>query len=169
MNTNKLATSFKTVENALVQKRMNDLNELWPFSLQPCGTLNGANWINDSAATSMEKVAESFIQFEKPVIWIAEVNEENVNFELIRNLVKNKVKAAVVVGEYSNTLFKSLLDELEFFISANSWEEALQMSLIVSKKNDTVLFSPGCRAVEPFENYKDRGAYWNKIVELHSD
>lgn len=165
MNQNKLTTNIHE-NHELLKKRMNTLKALKPYSLEICGTLKGANWINDSAATSMEKVAESFIQFEEPVIWITEVNSDDINFHFIRNLVATKVRTVIAVGEFAERLHNSLAREIKFYISASSWEEALQMGLIVSKENDNVLFSPGCRASEPFESYKDRGAHWSKMVQL---
>lgn len=169
MNQNKTTTTDITANHALVQKRINTLNGLKPFSLEPCGTLKGANLINDSAATSIEKVAESFVQFENPIIWITEANDDNENYDLIRFLVKTKVKVVIAVGEFADNLHNELAEELKFFIAANSWEEALQMSKIVANKKDIILFSPGCRASEPFENYKERGEYWNKIVQLNME
>jgi UDP-N-acetylmuramoylalanine-D-glutamate ligase len=53
-----------------------------------------------------------------------------------------------------------------YFIGADTWDEALDMALLAAKANDTILFSPGCRAQEPFLNFKERGAYFNRLVEI---
>ena len=167
MNVKRILGNTITTSDQLLEQRMRSLQGQKPFSLESCGTLNGVNLINDSAATSMEKVADSLIQFEEPVVWIAEVNTENVDFSILIDLIKSKVKAVVAVGEFAGDLHHALSRKLEFFVSANTWEEALDMSLILGKADDTILFSPGCRANEPFENYKERGAYWNRIVDIY--
>ena len=81
-------------------------------------------------------------------------------------MIKSKVKAVVCVGKYADNLHNALKAEIGFFVSANSWDEALDMSLILGKANDIVLFAPGNRAGDPFESYKERGAYWNRLVEI---
>jgi len=167
MDVKRILVNTKTSEDHLLEKRMRSLQGQKPFSLEPCGTLRGVNLINDSAATSIEKVADSLIQFDQPIIWIAEVNSENVDFSILLDLMKSKVKAVVVVGEFAGDLHHALSGKLGFFVSANTWEEALDMSLILGKKDDTILFSPGCRANEPFENYKKRGEHWNRIIDIY--
>lgn len=167
MNEKQIIGNTRTTANHLLETRLRSLQGQKPFCLEPCGTLNGVNLINDSAATSIEKVADSLIQFEEPVVWIAEVNTENVDFSILLDLMKSKVKAVVAVGEFAGDLHHALSRKLGMFVSANTWEEALEMSLILSKTDDTILFSPGCRANEPFENYKERGAYWNRLTDIY--
>lgn len=167
MNEKQIIGNSRTAVDQLLEKRMRALQGQKPFSLESCGTLKGVNLINDSAATSIEKVADSLIQFEEPVVWIAEVNTENMDFSILLDLIKSKVKAVVAVGEFAGDLHHALSRKLGFFVSANTWEEALEMSLILAKTDDTILFSPGCRANEPFENYKERGAYWNRLIDIN--
>ena len=167
MNEKQIIGNTRTTADHLLETRMRSLQGQKPFCLESCGTLNGVNLINDSAATSIEKVADSLIQFEEPVVWIAEVNTENVDFSILLDLIKSKVKAVVAVGEFAGDLHHALSRKLGYFVSANTWEEALEMSLILGKEDDTILFSPGCRANEPFENYKERGAHWNRLIDIY--
>ena len=165
MSENRIIKPSTTSANQLLESRMRSL-ETKPFCLEFCGRINGVSFINDSAATSIEKVADALINFDEPVIWIAEVSTPNMDFSIIRDLIKSKVKAVVAVGEFADDLHNALMRQSVFFVSANSWDEALDMSLILGKANDKVLFSPGSRASEPFENHKERGAYWNRLVNI---
>lgn len=166
MSDNKIMKITITEVNPLLESRLRSLKEQKPFSLEFCGRINGVTFINDSAATSIEKVADSLVSFDEPVIWIAEVSSPNIDYSLITDLMKSKVKAVIAVGEFGDEMHKSLMRQPGFFVAANTWDEALDMSLILGKANDKVLFSPGSRANEPFENHKERGAYWNRLVSI---
>src|SRR5690606_5002732 len=166
MSENRMLKTTATEANPLLESRLRSLQEQKPFCLEFCGRINGVTFINDSAATSIEKVADSLLSFDEPVIWIAEVSSPNIDFSIITDLMKSKIKAVVAVGEFGDDLHKKLMRQPGFFVAANTWDEALDMSLILAKANDKVLFSPGSRASEPFENHKERGAYWNRLVSI---
>ncbi len=150
----------------LIQSRERGLKDLMPFEFNEMGWIQGVRLINDSAATSVDKVAESLMTFEKPVIWIAEANERSRDMHLLAEVVEEKVSAIVAVGSQSNKLLEKLWGASRMFVSANTWSEALDISLELARDQDEVIFSPGCRASDPFENYKERGAYFNRLVEL---
>ncbi len=84
------------------------------------------------------------------------------------DLISKKTKAVIAVGEDTDGVYELLWKGNNFFVSAKTWSEALDLALILGKANDTVLFSPGCPAQEPFENYRERGAYFNRLVEMKS-
>ncbi|NEN22976.1 hypothetical protein G3O08_05615 [Cryomorpha ignava] len=166
MSENRINKTTSSKANPLLESRLRSLQAAKPFCLEFCGRINGVTFINDSAATSIEKVADALISFDEPVIWIAEVSAPNTDFSIISDLMKSKVKGVVAVGEFGDDLHKALMRQAGIFVAANTWDEALDMSLILGKANDKVLFSPGSRAIEPFENYKERGAYWNRLVSI---
>ena len=74
MSENRIKSNLQTTADRLLVSRMQTLKEAKPFYLEHIGMINGVNFINDSAATSIEKLAHSLISCEKPVIWIAEMN-----------------------------------------------------------------------------------------------
>jgi len=156
-------------KNELLETRIRSLQESKPFCLEPAGIINGVKFINDSAATSIERVADSLITFDEPVVLIIQANTDNQDFTILLDIVKSKVKALVAVGEFADKVHQTLERKLGYFVSASTWEEALDMSLILGKANDNVLFSPGSRASEPFDNFRERGAYWNRLIDIRTN
>lgn len=150
----------------LMQARENNLRELKSFDLDHIGVINGVNMYNDSSATSMDKVADSLSMFDQPVVWIAEANNLRQNFEMLAEVVSEKVKAIIAVGDHSDLILSQLWNASQLFVPASTWSEALEFSLDVAKANDSVLMSPGCKTSEPFQNFRERGAYFNRLVEL---
>jgi len=155
-------------ENPLVQSRMRVLNVERPFSLEPAGMIKGVTFVNDSAATSAMAVIESLSYFKEPVVWITEANDPGFAFDDYVDILSNKVKAVVVYGELTEGWHEALWDYLGFFVRAESWDETVQLSLEIAKANDTVIFSPGCPASDPFSNFNERGAYFNQLLKIRS-
>jgi UDP-N-acetylmuramoylalanine--D-glutamate ligase len=153
----------------LVQSRMRALQAEKPFSLEPAGMIRGVTFVNDSAATSSLHVVESLNHFETPVVWITEANDPNQNFEDFSELLRAKVKAVIVYGEVSAPWHDALWDYLGFFVKGESWSECIELSMEIAKANDTVVFSPGCPAKEPFMNYRERGAYFNRLIKIKAN
>jgi len=128
--------------------------------------IKGVTFVNDSAATSAISVIESLSYFEEPVVWITEANSPNFAFGEYMDLLRNKVKAMIVYGDHASGWHEDLWDFLGFFVKAESWNETIELSLELAKANDTVVFSPGSPAAQPFSNFKERGAYFNQLLKI---
>lgn len=139
-----------------------------PFAFAPAGEINGVSFINDSASVSIEQTAAALADVTAPVIWIVEANGKHGDLSLLSDLVKNNVKAIVAVGSAAYEVHDTLWKAAKFFTVASSWDEALDLSLIIATDGDMVLFSPGCRTVEPFANYRERGAYFNQLITIRN-
>jgi UDP-N-acetylmuramoylalanine--D-glutamate ligase len=150
----------------LLKQRQKSLQEPTPFSLELAGHLRGVRMVNDSSATTPVRVADALASFSRPLVWIAEANAFTSDFSPLAHLAAEKAKVVIVNGPRAEEVFRQLWPTVPFFLSANSWEEALDLALISADANDTVLFSPGCRAAEPFANYKERGAYFNRLIDI---
>ncbi len=153
-------------ENPLISTRIQNLNLQKPYALESAGTVHGIVVINDSASTTLELVASSLLAFEKPVVWMLEANANHPDFTALGEIMREKVKTVIAIGPEADKIHETLWAWNGLFISANSWEEGVDMGLMAAKKDDTLLFSPGCRANEPFRNLRERGEYLNQLIEI---
>jgi len=164
MNSKK--TTKDLTENPLIRSRMRALQAERPFSLEPAGMIKGVTFVNDSAATTAMAVVESLSHFDEPVVWITEANDPRFESENYVDILRDKVKAVVVYGDSTAGWLDALWDYSGFFVKADSWDESIELSLKIAKANDTVVFSPGCKASEPFANFRERGAYFNRLLKI---
>ncbi len=162
-------TTNSSKNDFLVRSRMRALQAERPFSLEPAGMIKGVTFVNDSAATGSAAVIESLSHFETPVVWITQLGEFDHNYGDCSDLLRNKVKAVIACGDLSESWQEALWDYLGFFVKAESWSESIDLSLEIAKANDTVIFSPGCPAIEPFENFRERGAYFNRLLKIKAN
>ncbi len=152
--------------DTLIRSRAKVLESATPFSLEYAGVVGGIHVVNDSAATRVEKLAISLSSFDEPLVWIVEAGAHTRDLELLRDIISVRVKTIVAVGSDVDMVHKAVWPSMGYFIAADTWDEALDMAILSAKANDTILFSPGCRASEPFQNFRERGAYFNRLVEI---
>jgi UDP-N-acetylmuramoylalanine--D-glutamate ligase len=169
MEKNNLKLHAKKVENtthSLLKARKNNLKQTQDVahSLELVREFKEVEYINDSKATDIESVFYSLTSMDKPVVWIMEVNSSSKDFSPIKNLVKQKVKSIICIGDNKEIVIDQLLDEIKLFVSAVSIEEAVNFANIYSTVGDVVLFSPGLPTDHRNGDYKLRGENFKNAV-----
>jgi UDP-N-acetylmuramoylalanine--D-glutamate ligase len=125
--------------------------------------LDGVKYYNDSKGTNVGAVMKSVESFREPVILIAGGRDKAGDFSLLGALVKERVKAAVLIGEASEKI-RSALKDFTKIIMAGDLRDAVEKSRSSAAKGDVVLLSPACASFDMFTNFEDRGKQFKKIV-----
>jgi UDP-N-acetylmuramoylalanine--D-glutamate ligase len=125
--------------------------------------LNGVTYYNDSKGTNVGAVIKSLESFSEPVVLIAGGRDKAGEFSLLRQLVKERVKALVLIGEASEKIKKALGDITDT-VMAGDLRNAVNKAKDVAAEGDVVLLSPACASFDMFENFEDRGRQFKKIV-----
>ncbi len=125
--------------------------------------INGVKYFNDSKGTNVGAVIKSLESFQNPIILIAGGRDKAGDFSLLRQLVRERVKAIVLMGEASEKIKKTLGDITET-VRANDLRDAVGISRRMAAKGDVVLLSPACASFDMFINFEDRGWQFKKIV-----
>jgi UDP-N-acetylmuramoylalanine--D-glutamate ligase len=125
--------------------------------------LRGVRYFNDSKGTNIGAVLKSLESFSQPVILIAGGRDKAGDFSQLRRLVKEKVKALVLMGEAAEKIKKALGDITDTMTAADLRDAAL-MAQSVSAEGDVVLLSPACASFDMFADFEDRGRQFKKIV-----
>jgi UDP-N-acetylmuramoylalanine--D-glutamate ligase len=125
--------------------------------------IEGVRYVNDSKGTNVGAVVKSVESFADPVILIAGGRDKAGDFTLLRDLVKEKVKALVLIGEAREKINQALGNFTETFM-ATDLKEAIKVSRSIAKTGDVVLLSPACASFDMFIDFEDRGRQFKKIV-----
>lgn len=125
--------------------------------------LNGVKYFNDSKGTNVGAVIKSLESFKEPVILIAGGRDKAGDFSILRHLVRERVKAVVLIGEAGEKI-KRALGDLAETVMAKDLREAVNISRNMALKGDIVLLSPACASFDMFANFEDRGMQFKKIV-----
>jgi UDP-N-acetylmuramoylalanine--D-glutamate ligase len=125
--------------------------------------IEGVRYFNDSKGTNVGAVVKSLESFEDPIILIAGGRDKAGDFSILRDLVKERVKAIVLIGEAAEKIKRSLGDLTET-IMAKSMQKAVEISRSISMRGNVVLLSPACASFDMFTDFEDRGRQFKKIV-----
>ena len=125
--------------------------------------LDGVRWINDSKATNLDAMEKAILSQDRAIILIAGGKDKGVEFDDNANLVHEKVRAAVLIGEMKERIASSW-KKTECH-TTECLEEAVNKAYSLAKTGDVVLFSPGTSSYDMFRNYGERGNIFKTLVQ----
>ena len=125
--------------------------------------VRGVGYVNDSKATNLDAVEKALRAQSKPVILIAGGKDKGFTFDPLRDLVKEKARSAILIGEMAESIKRSWGRVVESEI-ANSLAEAVERAHTIAKPGEIVLFSPGTSSFDMFKSYADRGDQFRALV-----
>jgi UDP-N-acetylmuramoylalanine--D-glutamate ligase len=127
-------------------------------------TVRGVEFINDSKATNVNSTWYALESMEHPTILILGGVDKGNDYSLIRDLVKEKVKAIVCLGLDNRKIHEAFQNDVPLMVNTTSAEEAVKAAFHFATKGDTVLLSPACASFDLFKNYEDRGKQFKEAV-----
>jgi UDP-N-acetylmuramoylalanine--D-glutamate ligase len=128
--------------------------------------VNGIEFINDSKATNINSTWFALERMEKSTVWIVGGVDKGNDYSELMDLVKNKVKAIICLGEDNNKIIEAFSGVVDTIVEAKSAVEAVAYGYRLATKDETVLLSPACASFDLFENYEDRGNQFKQAVRM---
>ncbi|MGD0885709.1 MAG: UDP-N-acetylmuramoyl-L-alanine--D-glutamate ligase [Thermodesulfovibrionales bacterium] len=125
--------------------------------------LHGVQYINDSKGTNVGAVLKSLEGFSSPIILIAGGRDKAGDFTQMRPLIRERVKALVLIGEASEKM-KGVFSDLTTIVLASDLKEAVYEAAGMAREGDVVLLSPACASFDMFRDFEDRGEQFKKMV-----
>lgn len=123
--------------------------------------------INDSKATNWDasfKAIESINDPSFEIHWILGGFGPN-NFEILRN-TKDLVCNYYLYGSNSNLIEKDLINLNSNYQVYNSLEDVVR-NIKDNKQKKIILFSPAAQSYDQFENFEERGLYFNNLINKY--
>jgi len=132
--------------------------------METVATVRGVEFINDSKATNVNSTWYALESMVKPTILILGGVDKGNDYSLLKELVKEKVKAIVCMGTDNRKIHEAFGNELPLIVNTESASEAVQAAFHFADKGDVVLLSPACASFDLFKNYEDRGRQFKEAV-----
>jgi UDP-N-acetylmuramoylalanine--D-glutamate ligase len=132
--------------------------------LEHVAYVGGVNYINDSKATNVNSVWYALESYSPGIILLLGGVDKGNDYEMLRELVRQKVKAIICIGKDTSRIHDSLEDDVEVIVNSSSMEDAVHIASHLAKKGDTVLLSPACASFDWFKNYEERGDKFKEAV-----
>jgi UDP-N-acetylmuramoylalanine--D-glutamate ligase len=134
-----------------------------PHRLEHVACLDGVDFYDDSKGTNVGAVACSLAHFQQPVILMAGGRDKDGDFAVLSDLIRERVKALVLVGE-TRDLLARVWAGLAPIHRAADLADAVLKAWELARPGDVVLLSPGCASFDMFRDYAHRGEVYQSLV-----
>ncbi len=127
--------------------------------------IGGIKFIDDSSSVNVNAAWFSLEIHDAPIVWImGGLDFRNNDYQIIFDLVKEKVKALVFLGKKPDKVDQIFGKIVPCIFHKESMKEAVEISYRLAIPGDTVLLSPACSSLDMFENFEDRGNQFRKYI-----
>ena len=132
--------------------------------LEPAGTVEGVEFVNDSKATNVDSLKVALASFDRKVVLVAGGRDKGQDFRPLADEVRRTVSHLVLIGEGAPRLEEAWRGVP--VTRAGSLADAVDRAFEVARAGGaTVLFSPGCASFDMFRDFEDRGRRFKAEVE----
>jgi UDP-N-acetylmuramoylalanine--D-glutamate ligase len=152
------------IRNITIRESMRDMRNI-EHRLEHVAKISGVEYINDSKATNVNSTWYALESMSTKVVLIMGGVDKGNDYNMLRDLVRDKVKAIVCLGKNNKRIHKAFENDVEIIVNTFSAHEAVQVAYHLAKKGDTVLLSPACASFDLFQNYEDRGNQFKIAVK----
>ncbi|RZK81189.1 MAG: UDP-N-acetylmuramoyl-L-alanine--D-glutamate ligase [Pedobacter sp.] len=152
------------IRNASIRESMGDFKNI-EHRLEHVAKISGVDYINDSKATNVNSTWYALESVKDGVILIMGGVDKGNDYNMLKEMVREKVKAIVCLGKDNKRIHEAFEDDVDIIVNTFSAHEAVQVSYHLAKKGDTVLLSPACASFDLFNNYEDRGNQFKLAVK----
>ena len=129
--------------------------------------LKGVKFYNDSKATSVDatlKALEAFASDEGKVVLIIGGRGKKAPYQPLAQLVGEKARNLVLIGEDAETIAKEL-GAYAPFERVEDMKDAVTRAFASAKQGDIVLLAPACASFDMFESFEHRGKVFKEEVQ----
>jgi UDP-N-acetylmuramoylalanine--D-glutamate ligase len=134
-----------------------------PHRMELAGEVRGVRFINDSKSTLVESTVWGLNALPAGVVLIAGGKDKGIDYTLVREAAREKVRKAILIGE-ARPLIRKALEGYCPVEEAASLEEAVRKALAAAQPGDSVLLSPMCASFDMFRDYEHRGEVFKHAV-----
>lgn len=152
------------LRNETIRESMGSFRNI-EHRLEHVARISGINFINDSKATNVNSTWYALESMPSDVVLILGGVDKGNDYTMLKDLVKNKVKAIVCLGKDNKRIHEAFEEDVDVIVNTFSASEATEIAYHLAKKGDTVLLSPACASFDLFKNYEDRGNQFKQAVK----
>ena len=149
-----LAAKASGIDNKTIREALATFQPI-EHRLEPVLSIKDVLYINDSKATNVDAAWYALECQRKPIVWIVGGTDKGNDYEVLKPLVKEKVKAIVCMG-VDNHKFHEAFEEIvgkDKIVDTLSADEAVKAASGFAKAGDVVLLSPCCASFDLFTFY----------------
>ena len=161
-----LAATSMGAKPEAIQETIDSFEPL-PHRMELVHQWRGIRFYDDSKGTNVDSVVRSLESFSSPIILIAGGRDKEGSYDPLVNLVRQRVKMLVLLGEARFRLAEAL-GNLSCTVVVEEMDGAVQVALGAAAAGDVVLLSPACSSFDQYEDYRARGDHFRNLVHKYT-
>jgi len=160
-----IAGKVMDIDNETIRKSLSTFQAV-EHRLEKVLSVGNVLYINDSKATNVDAAWYALECQAQPVVWIVGGKDKGNDYSVLKDLVREKVKAIVCLGIDNKKIYDSFAGIVGEgnFVETRSAEDAVKAASQYAKAGDIVLLSPCCASFDLFKSYEDRGRQFKDAV-----
>ena len=159
-----IAAATLGIRKEKIREAVNNFQSL-EHRMEFVAMVRGVEFVNDSKATNVNSTWYALESMNKPVVLVLGGVDKGNDYQLIAELVKEKVKAIVCMGTDNKKIIQAFKNIIPVIVETESAKKAVNASFKLATKGDVVLLSPACASFDLFKNYEDRGTQFKNAVK----
>jgi len=159
-----IAASTLGIRKEKIREAVSNFHNL-EHRMEFVATVRGVDFINDSKATNVNSTWYALESMQKSTVLVLGGVDKGNDYELIADLVKEKVKAIICMGTDNSKIVSFFKDIVPTIVETDSAKKAVNEAFKLADKGDVVLLSPACASFDLFKNYEDRGRQFKESVK----
>ncbi len=135
--------------------------------------IDGVRWYNDSKATNVGATAAALLGMHQPdhanraVVILGGICKDG-DFTPLTEVLRKCARGVVLFGQDTPQIAPHVPSECQTS-QANSLAEAIDQAAKMALPGDHVLLSPACASFDHFQNYRDRGNQFTRLVQQRTE
>lgn len=127
----------------------------------------GVTFINDSQSCNVNGLWYALETVDRRTVLIMGGRDQGNDYAVVDELVKNKVRAIICIGE-DNKRIRSHFKDITPVYEAGNMIDAMDLCLSIAARGECVLLSPACSSFDRYRDYEDRGNQFKEAVKFYS-
>ncbi|MEM7031066.1 MAG: UDP-N-acetylmuramoyl-L-alanine--D-glutamate ligase [Chloroflexota bacterium] len=140
-----------------------------PHRLENVATRQDVVYVNDSIATSPERMMAALNAYDEPIILLAGGKDKNLPWDDVAQLIIDRVKHLILFGQDAALIADAVQaaqpkSNTMPIRQTENLEAAVLEAATVAQANDIVLLSPGCTSYDAYPDFVARGDHFRALV-----
>jgi UDP-N-acetylmuramoylalanine--D-glutamate ligase len=135
--------------------------------LEVVRVVNGVTFVNDSIATTPERVIAALRSYDEPLVLLAGGKDKNLDWEDMIRLALVKARQIVAFGAAGDLVVdtvRQVAGDTEAVTRVQTLAQAVEQAIALAQPGDVVLLSPGGTSYDAYTDFAERGEHFRRLV-----
>ena len=133
--------------------------------LEPCGTIDGVDFFNDSKATNVDATLKALTAFpDRKVVLLLGGRDKGTALDELVDACASTCSAVIVYGEAGRRFHEAFAaSSVECHLEADM-RSALERACAIARPGQAIVLSPACASFDEFDSFEQRGTIFKECV-----